>query len=140
MSGRNVETLRQRHEEFNAHKLDEAMKLVAPKTKVVDHGRGMTINSREEFRGWMEGFYQMASDIKLVDMRHIDGDEWVTAQFRAVGTQNGPMGPFPASNKPFSLDVCEVWRFNANGEADEGHNYSDGMGLAIQPGHIKPPA
>ena len=50
------------------------------------------------------------------------------------------MRPFPASNKPFSLDVCEVWHFNANGEADEGHNYSDGLGLAIQLGHLKPPA
>jgi len=66
--------------------------------------------------------------------------QWVTAQFRAVGTQNGPMAPFPANNKPFSLEVCEVWHFNANGEADEGHNYSDGMGLAMQLGHIKPPA
>jgi len=140
MASRNVETLRQRHQEFNAKNFDQAMKLVAPKTKVVDHGRNITLNSREEFRGWMEGFFQMASDIKLVDVRYIDGGEWVTAQFRGVGTQNGPMGPFPASNKPFSLDVCEVWHFNANGEADEGHNYSDGMGLAMQLGHIKPPA
>jgi len=140
MSSQNVETLRQRHQEFNAQNFDQAMKLVAPKTKVVDHGRNLTINSREEFRGWMEGFFQMASDVKLVDMRYLDGGEWVTAQFRAVGTQNGPMGPFPVSNKPFSLDVCEVWHFNADGEADEGHNYSDGMGLAMQLGHIKPPA
>jgi len=140
MSSRNVETLRQRHEQFNAGKLDEAMKLVAPKIKVVDHGRNITINSREEFRGWMAGFFQMASNIKLVEARYIDGGDWVTAQFRGVGTQDGPMGPFPASNKPFSLDVCEVWHFNANGEADEGHNYSDGMGLAMQLGHLRPPA
>jgi hypothetical protein len=67
--------------------LDEAMKLVASKTKVVDHARGLTLNSREEFRGWMEGFFQMSSDIKLVDARYIDGGEWVTAQFRGVGAE-----------------------------------------------------
>lgn len=137
MANRNIETLRRCHELFSARKLDEAMNLVSPKTKVVDHGRAMTMNSREEFRGWLEGFFQMASDIKLVDARYIDGGEWVTAQFRAVGTQDGPMGPFPASNKPFSLDVCEVWHFSASGEAEEGHNYSDGMGLAMQLGHMK---
>jgi hypothetical protein len=59
--------------------------------------------------------------------------------FRAVGTQDGQMMMFPASSKPFSLDVCEVWHFNANGEADEGHNYSDGLGLLMQLGHLKLP-
>jgi hypothetical protein len=38
------------------------------------------------------------------------------------------------------LDVCEVWRFNTNGEAIEGHNYSDGLGLLMQLGHMPPPA
>ncbi len=132
----NVEILRKRHEQFNAKNLDEAMKLVAENCKFVDHGRGLGMNSRAEFRGWMEGFFKTSSNIQLVDARYIDGGEYVTAQFRGVGTQDGPMGPFPPSNKQFSLDVCEVWRFNANGEAVEGHNYSDGLGLAMQLGHI----
>lgn len=43
---------------------------------------------------------------------------------------------FPASGKPFSLDVCEIWRFGPDGLADEGHNYSDGLGLLMQLGHL----
>jgi hypothetical protein len=140
MASKNVETLRKAHEAFSARNFDAAQKLVAPTTKVVDHGRNQTLGTRQEFRGWLEAFFAMSSNIKLVDARYIDGGEWVTAQFRGVGKQDGPMGPFPASNKTFSLDVCEVWHFNANGEADEGHNYSDGLGLAIQLGHIQPPA
>ena len=134
-----VEILRKAHEAFNARDFDTAMKLVAPTTKIIDHGRGQTMNSREEFRGWLDAFVAMSSDIKLVDARYIDGGDWVTAQFRGVGTQSGPMGAFPASNQSFSIDVCEVWHFNANGEVDEGHNYSDGLGLLIQLGHIQPP-
>ena len=84
----------------------------------------------------------MSSDIKLVDARYIDGGEYVTAIFHGVGTQDGPMAgtPFGPSGKAFSLDVCEVWRYNANGEAIEGHNYSDGLGLLMQLGHMSPPA
>jgi hypothetical protein len=142
MSSKNVEFLRKCHEAFSAHNFDEAMKLVAPTCHVVDHGRSRTFNSRQEFRGWLEAFTAMSSDIKLVEARYIDGGEYVTAMFRGVGTQDGPMAgtPFGASNKPFSLDVCEVWRFNADGEAVEGHNYSDGFGLLMQLGHLPAPA
>jgi ketosteroid isomerase-like protein len=133
----NVETLRRCHDAFSTNNLDEAQTLVAPDITFVDHGRGLTLNSREEFRGWMAGFFNSASDIRLTDARYIDAGEWVAAQFRAVGTQDGPMEPFPPSNRQFSLDVCELWRFNEQGEAVEGHNYSDGLGLFMQLGHIQ---
>ena len=140
MASKNVETLKKAHQAFSAKDYNKAEKLTARKTKLIDHGRGQTMNSREEFRAWMEAFHAMSSDMKLVDARYIDAGEWVIAQFRAVGTQDGPMEPFPASNKPYSLDVCELWRFNSEGEAIEAHNYSDGLGLLMQLGHIQPPA
>ena len=134
------ETLRTAHTAFNERQLDEAMKLVAAKATITDHGRGQTMHSREEFKGWMASFFDMSSDMKIVDATYIDAGDWVTAQFRAEGTQDGPMETFPATNKPFTLDVCEVWHFNDDGEADEGHNYSDGLGLLMQLGHIEAPA
>lgn len=140
MANKNVETLKKAHQSFSVKDYNQAEKLVARKTKLVDHGRGQTMNTREEFRGWMEAFHAMSSDMKLVDARYIDAGEWVIAQFRAVGTQDGSMDPFPASHKPYSLDVCELWRFNSEGEAVEAHNYSDGLGLLMQLGHIQPPA
>ena len=96
------------------------------------------MKGRGEFAGWMDEFVAMSSDIQIVDAKYIEAGDYVTAQFRAVGRQDGPMGPFPSSNKPYSLDVCEVWQFGADGMAVEGHNYSDGLGLLIQLGHIDP--
>jgi len=57
--------------------------------------------------------------------------------FRVVGTQDGPMDTFPPSGRQYSLDVCEVWRFDADGVGIEGHNYSDGLGLLVQLGHVE---
>ena len=74
-----------------------------------------------------------------MDARYIDGGEYVTAMFRGVGVQDGPMGDFPASNREFAVEVCEVWRFNSEGQAVEGHNYSDGLGVLMQLGHLPPP-
>lgn len=139
MTHHNVETLRRAHEAFSRHDLDATTSFLAPTVTMVDHGRGRTMKSKEEFRGWLAAFVAMSSDIELVEAHYIDAGDWVTARFRAVGTQDGPMEQWPASNKPYSLDVCEVWRFNANGQAIEAHNYSDGLGLLIQLGHIQPP-
>jgi hypothetical protein len=80
----------------------------------------------------------------IVDVLYIDGGSHVTAMFRVVGTQDGsidaPMGTFAPSGRQYSLDVCEVWRFDAEGVGVEGHNYSDGLGLLVQLGHVRVPA
>lgn len=137
----NAATLRRGHEAFSAGNLDEAVMIVATNCMVVDHGRGQSHRSRAEFRGMLASFFQMSSNIKIVDAQYIEAGEYVTAQFRAVGTQDGPMSgtPFGPSGKPFSLDVCEVWRFGPDGLAVEGHNYSDGLGLLVQLGHLPMP-
>ena len=140
MESIHVKTVRNAHQAFNAKDFDRAQQLAADKTQITDHGRGQVMATRAEFRGWMESFFVMSSDMHLVDARYIDAGDWVIAQFRGVGTQDGPMSPFPASGKPFTLDVCEVWHFNAEGQADEGHNYSDGLGLLMQLGHLPAPA
>lgn len=142
MANRNVETLKKAHEAFSAHNFDEAEKLVASTAKVIDDGRGQTLTGREAFRGWMEAFTRMSSDIRIVDAEYIDGGDYVTARFRAVGKQDGPMEgtPYGPSDKPYALDVCEVWHFNAQGKADEGHNYSDGLGMLTQLGHLPMPS
>lgn len=140
MATKNSEILRKAHQAFSKNNLDEAKKLVASKIDFTDHGRGIKFNSRNEFRNWMHNFKTIASDMKLVDAKYIDSGDWVTAQFRAVGKQDGMLEQFPPTNKEFSIDICEVWHFNSNGEADEAHNYSDGLGLLIQLGHIQQPA
>ncbi len=137
----NVDTLRAAHDAFNARDFGaSAGRLLAPGGTLTDHGRGAAFTGPDELIGWMEGFAATSSDIRIVDARYIDGGDWVTAMFRAVGTQDGPMEDmFPASNKSYSLDVCETWHFGVDGLADEGHNYSDGLGLLMQLGHLPAP-
>lgn len=140
MDSKNVATLRAAHEAFSRHDFAASATVVAPATMVIDHGRRLTITSRTEFQGWLEARAAVSSDIRIVDAQYIDAGDWVTARFRAIGTQDGPIPPFPASHKPFSLDVCEVWHFGPDGLADEGHNYSDGLDLLMQLGHLPAPA
>ncbi len=135
----NVETLRAAHEAFNARDFKKSAGLLADDAEFTDHGRGVTLHGPDAFVGWLEGFMEMSSDLRIVDARYIDGGDWVTAMFRGVGTQDGPIEMFPASGKPYRIDICETWHFGGDGRADEGHNYSDGLGLLMQLGHIPAP-
>lgn len=136
---RNSEILERAHQAFSKGDHAQAAQLVAAECEFVDHGRNMSANSREGFRGWLDAHKMVSSNMQIVDARYIDSGEFVTALFRVVGNQDGPMANFAASGREFSLDVCEVWRFNADGQAIEGHNYSDGLGFLIQTGHLPPP-
>jgi SnoaL-like domain len=139
MTNKNSEILRKAHNHFSVNNLTEALKLLAPGIKFTDHGKGISVRSRSEFLNWMENLKKSSSDVKLVDAIYIESGDWVTARFRAIGKQDGMLEQFLPSNKEFSLDVCEVWHFNSKGEADEGHNYSDSLGMLIQLGHIQQP-
>lgn len=139
MESKHVAALAAAHNAFSARDTARSAQLVASDIHFVDHGRRVTLSSPAEFQSWLEGHLAMSSDMKIVDQEYIAAGDWVTARFRAVGVQDRPMPPFPASGKPFSLDVCEVWRFGPDGLAVEGHNYSDWLGLLMQLGHLPAP-
>lgn len=135
-----IDTLRAGHEAFNARDFKAAATgLLGMDGEFTDHARGASSHGPKEFQGWLESFMVTSSDLQIVDARYIDGGDWVTAIFRAEGTQDGPLGTFPATDMPFTLDICEVWHFGSNGLADEGHNYSDGLGMLMKLGHITAP-
>lgn len=130
------ENFRAAHDLFNANDLDATARCVAENFSHNDYGKGMTGASRADFRGWLDGHRAMSSDMTLVDRTYRASGDWVIARFRAVGHQDGPLGPFPPSGKPYALDVCEVWRFNEAGQAVEAFDYSDSAGLMAQLGHL----
>ncbi|MBK8912532.1 MAG: nuclear transport factor 2 family protein [Chlorobi bacterium] len=134
--GNAVENLKKAHQAFSEMRLADSASLLAANATFTDHGRNQKTDSREEFQGWLGQHFAMASNVRIEDAQYVEMGNTVVAQFRAVGNQDGALGPFPPTGKPFTLDVCEVWTFNEEGQAIEGHNYSDGLGLLGQLGHI----
>ncbi len=137
---RHVEALREAHLAWNARLYSRAALVVAPITLVTDHSRGQLLTSRSMVHRWLREWVMVASNVQVRDARYVDGGDWVTAMYHLAGTQDGPLGDFPASSERFLLDVCETWRFNADAQAVEGHFYADGLGLLLQLGHLAQPA
>ncbi len=130
------EAVRNAHTAWNARLYSRAALLVAPLTHVTDHGRGRLVTSRAGYHRWLVETVETASNVQVRDARYLEGAGWVTAMYRLAGTQDGPLGEWPATHEHFSLDVCETWHFDASGQAVEGHLYYDLFKLLAGLGHL----
>ncbi len=135
-----IATLRAAHEAFSRHDLPSIIRDMRRDVVVYGHAAGQRLPSADAFAQFMNMYFTMSSDIAIVDAEYFAHSNKVVAQFRAVGTQDGPFLGFPASDRPFTLDVAEIWTFDDEGYAIEGHNYADTLGLLIQLGHVPAPA
>jgi len=140
MDNKPIDSLRRAHEAFSRHDLAAVTADMRPDVAVTIHNRGQTLPSAEAFRDYLGQQLAMASDARITGATYIEAGEYAVAQFTVTGTQDGPLLNFPPSHRPFAFGVCEVWRYDADGRAVEGHNYADALGLLMQLGHIPVPA
>jgi hypothetical protein len=54
--------------------------------------------------------------------------------FTVIGTQDGPLGRFPATGKQIALPLCEMWHFYSSGRVVGGDVYYDQVSLLTQLG------
>jgi hypothetical protein len=99
----------------------------------IDQARGITFRTPQEFNNhFLEGWIQASSDCQVTDARYTDVGEMVVARFTGRGTNDGPLGPFPASGKEWTLPISELWHFDGAGRVVGGEIYYDQVSLLTQ--------
>ena len=135
MGSRNVETYRAGHEAFNRRDFDAMVTEYAERISWIDQARGVTFRTPQEFKDdFLGGWIQASSDCQVTDARYTDAGEMVVARFTGRGTNDGPLGPFPATGKEWMLPICEMWRFDADDRVVGGEIYYDQVSLLTQLG------
>ena len=141
MTASSVERHRAAHEAFNRRDFEAMTSHYADRIRWTDRARGLTFQTPPEFREqFLAGWVQSSSDIKIADPSYLDGGEASVATFTVTGTHDGPLGPFPATGKPFSLALCELWRFDPDGRVVGGDLYYDQVSLLMQLGLLPQPS
>lgn len=138
MSAEKVETLRAAHESWNKRDFGGVIRNSAENLTYTDHARALTLNTREKFREWTEGWAKAFSDGRITNSEYIDAGSAVIAQFTAEGTNDGPLGPLSPTGRKMSLAFCEICRFDKQGKIVSGGCYYDQYTLLTQLGHIEP--
>jgi steroid delta-isomerase-like uncharacterized protein len=133
MESRNIETHRAGHEAFNRRDFGAMVQEYTERICWVDHPRGVTFRTPQEFKDdFLEGWIQASSDCQVTDARYTDAGDMVVARFTARGTNDGPLGSFPATGKEWTLPLCEMWHFDTKGRVVGGEIYYDQVSLLTQ--------
>ena len=141
MASSNVEAHRAGHQAFNRRDFQAMIEQYADSIVWTDHAQGRTFRTPHEFRtDFLPGWVEAASDIRITGPRYIDGGQTVVCTFTVEGTHDGPLGPFPATGKPFALPLCELWHFDSGEGVVGGDLYYDQVSLLTQLGLLPQPS
>jgi steroid delta-isomerase-like uncharacterized protein len=141
MAARNVEAHRAGHEAFNQRDFETMTRQYADSISWTDNAQGRTFTTPQEFRDdFLAGWVRSSSDIRVSDPRYLDAGQAVVCTFTVTGTHDGPLGPFPATGRPFALPLCELWHFDADGRVVGGDLYYDQVSLLTQLGLMPQPS
>jgi len=135
----NVKVVKAMTEAINDRNLDALDAFVSP--NLVRHSAatpGLNVTSLDEFRAFLEtDFATIPDSVQTIDIIFGSGD-FVAVRARYIGTQTGPMGPFPASGKKMVLPYMGILRFE-DGLIAEIWVEWDNLSALTQLGHFPPP-
>jgi steroid delta-isomerase-like uncharacterized protein len=141
MAATNVEAHRAGHEAFNQRDFETMTRQYADSISWTDNAQGRTFTTPQEFRDdFLAGWVRSSSDIRVSDPRYLDAGQAVVCTFTVTGTHDGPLGPFPATGRAFTLPLCELWHFDAGGRVVGGDLYYDQVSLLTQLGLMPQPS
>lgn len=135
---RNEATFRAMVEAMEARDLDRLDDLIAP--DVVRRSQatpGVVVEGLEDFKAFLRSDWAVVPDSRQTcPLTVAEGDRMVV-WCNYEGTQQGPMGPFPATGKSVALDFGGVLRFE-DGKVAEIRAVWDRVAALTQLGHLPP--
>ena len=131
-------TVRAAHKSWNKRDFAGVVSNAVNGLAYSDHGRNITLNTRDKFREWTEGWAKAFSDGRITHPQYIDAGNIVVAQFTVEGPNDGPLGSMKSTGRKMSLPFCEICHFDTQGRIVSGGCYYDQYTLLTQLGHIQP--
>jgi steroid delta-isomerase-like uncharacterized protein len=141
MAAVSVERHRAGHEAFNRRDFAAMTIHYADRIRWTDRARGLTFTTPAQFRDeFLAGWVEVSSDIRITDPSYRDAGGASVATFTVTGTHDGPLGSFPATGRPFTLPLCELWHVDPDGRVVGGDLYYDQVSLLLQLGLLPQPS
>jgi predicted ester cyclase len=135
----NVGVVRAMIEAINARDFDALDGMVS--AKVVRHSAatpGVEVENLDQFKTFLKNDISSVPDSQqIIDVIFGCGD-MVAVRARYIGTQTGPMGPFPPSGKSVELPFVGILRVE-DGKVAEMWVEWDNLSALTQLGHFPPP-
>jgi ketosteroid isomerase-like protein len=135
----NADTHRASHQAFDRRDWADLASRARDDVEFTDHPRGTTVKGKQEYIDYLKGWPEAFSDATPADPQYIDAGDHSIAIFYASGTNDGAVGPMPATGKRMHMPMCEVMRYDSNGKIAHGELFYDMATMMIQLGHMEAP-
>lgn len=139
MTTKNVATVRAQAEAFNKHAVDAATAGYAQGVIFTDHAMGLSLKSPQEVKEHVRMYIDSCSDGRIAVREIIDAGDTVCVELTFSGTNDGPLGPMPATGLHVTIDGVDIFRFDPAGKIVAEDWYYDQLGMLVQLGHLQPP-
>ncbi len=139
MTPKNAQMALAQVDAYNRRDLDAQVSGYADTFTTTDHARGITLTSRDEVKAWMGEWIAASSDGKVRVSEVIDAADVVVSILEMEGTNDGPMGPMPASGRRFSTRGVQILHFDEEGRIIAHDNFFDQLSILTQLGFAEPP-
>ena len=140
----NAETHRELHDLFNGRDFDAMVKRFADGFRYTDRARGLGIVGADGFKEWLKEWTRSMSNARVTEATYIDGGDTSVALFQGRGLHDGQLGPLPPSGRELSFPLCEILRYDADGNVTGGELYYELNDLLQQAANprlvVRPPA
>lgn len=136
----NIDNHRQAHEAFNRRDWDALATQLAEDIEYVDHPRGATLKSAQQFLDYLkDGWATAFSDAAVTNARYTESNDTSIAQFDGTGTNDGQLGPTPPTGRTMNMPFCEIMTYDSAGRIVRGELYYDQLTMLVQLGHVSAP-
>ncbi len=135
-----TDTHRTLHQLFNANDVDAMDAYLREDVASQDHPRGLSLKSRDEFKGWLGEWKTALSDARVADATYYESGNASIATFHARGVNDGEMAGMPPTGKAIDVPFCEFLFFDGEGKVEASEIYYDTMTMLVQLGHMQPPS
>ena len=139
MTSKNVQTALDQVDAYNRRDLEAQVSGYADSFTMTDHARDIALSSKKEVKAWMGEWIAASSDGKVRAEEVIDAGDVVVSVLAMEGTNDGPLGPMPASGRRFSTRGVQILHFDNDGNIVAHDNFFDQLSLMIQLGFAEPP-
>jgi steroid delta-isomerase-like uncharacterized protein len=119
--------------------LERAVQVMDAAIEFRDVPSGQLIQGTGGVQTFLQGWLKAFSDGVITAVSTFDSGSVTTAEAVYQGTNDGPMGPMPATGKKGVLPFCTVFHFNAEGKIHKLETYYDMLGMFVQLGHLEAP-
>ena len=134
----NIRVVKAMIEAINSRNLDALDALVSK--DIVRHSEatpGVVVSNLGEFRAFLEmDIATIPDSVQEIDII-FGSDNYVAVKARLIGTQTGPMGPFPASGNTLELPFLGILRLEDKKIAEIWVEW-DNLSALTQLGHFPP--